>query len=35
MTKHPLKVITHQDDFVVLEKPENVSFHDEDMVGSG
>ena len=35
MIEYQLKVIAHQDDFVVLEKPEDVSFHDEDMVGSG
>ena len=35
MTEQLLAVIDHQADFVVLDKPQNISFHDEDNIGCG
>ncbi|MGB1263635.1 MAG: TIGR01621 family pseudouridine synthase [Cognaticolwellia sp.] len=35
MAEFQLTVVDHQADFVVLDKPENASFHDEDTLGSG
>jgi len=35
MTEQQLTIIDHQDDFVVVDKPQNVSFHDEESLGSG
>lgn len=35
MTEATLKVIDHQDDFLVIDKPDELSFHDEGNVGCG
>lgn len=35
MAEQQLSIIDHQDDFVVIDKPQNVSFHDEESLGSG
>jgi tRNA pseudouridine32 synthase/23S rRNA pseudouridine746 synthase len=35
MAEQLLTVIDHQDDFVVIDKPQGLSFHDEENVGSG
>ena len=35
MAEPLLTVVDHQADFLVLDKPENVSFHDEENLGSG
>jgi len=35
MTEQQLTVIDHQDDFIVINKPHGVSFHDEENIGSG
>ena len=35
MTEPTLKVIDHQDDFLVIDKPDELSFHDEGNVGCG
>ena len=35
MTELALTVVDHQEDFVIIDKPHNVSFHDEDDIGSG
>ena len=35
MTEQLLTVVDHQTDFVVLDKPQNTSFHDEENIGCG
>ena len=35
MAEHLLTIIDHQADFVVLDKPQDVSFHDEENIGRG
>ena len=35
MTKLQLTVVDHQADFVVIDKPQDFSFHDEESLGSG
>ncbi|MFQ3194723.1 MAG: tRNA pseudouridine32 synthase/23S rRNA pseudouridine746 synthase, partial [Colwellia sp.] len=35
MIEQALTVIDHQTDFVVIDKPQGLSFHDEDNLGSG
>lgn len=35
MTAQRLNVIDHQADFLVIDKPQNLSFHDEESLGSG
>ena len=35
MTEQLLTVVDHQTDFVVLDKPQNISFHDEENIGCG
>jgi tRNA pseudouridine32 synthase / 23S rRNA pseudouridine746 synthase len=35
MTKLSLNIIDHQPDFVILDKPQGISFHDEDNIGGG
>lgn len=35
MVEQQLTIIDHQEDFVVIDKPQNVSFHDEESLGSG
>jgi len=35
MALQRLTVIDHQDDFVVIDKPHDISFHDEEELGSG
>ncbi|TWX72834.1 TIGR01621 family pseudouridine synthase [Colwellia sp. C1TZA3] len=35
MSEQPLTVIDHQADFIIIDKPQGLSFHDEDELGSG
>lgn len=35
MTELSLSIIDHQTDFLVLDKPHGISFHDEENIGSG
>lgn len=35
MTKITIDVIDNQRDFIVINKPHNINFHDEEVVGSG
>ena len=35
MTEQRLTIVDHQADFVIIDKPQNISFHDEDNIGCG
>lgn len=35
MSNIAINIIDHQDDFLVVDKPANINFHDEDTLGSG
>lgn len=35
MTEHPLTIIDNQADFLIINKPQGMGFHDEDLIGSG
>jgi len=35
MTEPQLTIIDHQADFLVIDKPANIGFHDEENIGSG
>ena len=35
MTEHRLTIIDNQADFLIINKPQGMGFHDEDLIGSG
>ena len=35
MSNIAINIIDHQDDFLVVDKPANINFHDEENIGSG
>lgn len=35
MSNIAINIIDHQDDFLVVDKPANINFHDEESIGSG
>ncbi|MBA6389590.1 TIGR01621 family pseudouridine synthase [Colwellia sp. BRX10-3] len=35
MTEQSLTIVDHQADFLVIDKPQDIGFHDEDNLGSG
>lgn len=35
MAVHPLTIVDHQTDFIVINKPPGMGFHDEEQLGSG